>query len=175
MIKQAPTSSLSTITLNRVFDAPADLVFRVWTEPKLVALWWGVEGATNPICQMDVRPGGRWRIDMRTASGKVYRNQGVFLEVVENKRLVYSDFPDPELPEWQGVPPEPRLHTVTFDGRGDETYVSLEVQMASEADRDRMIAFGMPDGLKQGFDRLAALLEDFRRQRRAAPSASESP
>lgn len=173
------TEGRSTITLNRVFDAPADLVFRIWTEPRLVALWWGVDGATNPVCEMDVRPGGRWRIDMRTASGRVYRNQGVFLEVEENRRLVYSDIPDPEMPEWQGAPPMPWLHTVTFDRRGDETCVSVEVQMASEADRDRMIAFGMPEGLKQGFDRLAALLddlagEDARRRTLRSPSGGRT-
>lgn len=159
------------IVLSRVFDGPPDLVFRIWTDPRLVALWWGVEGATNPTCELDVRPGGRWRIDMRTASGRLYRNQGVYLEVVENSRLVYSDIPDPDLPEWRGEPPGSRWHTVTFTGRGHQTHVTLEVRMESEADLDRMSALGMPDGLNQGFDRLARLLASLR----ARPSPFSGP
>src|SRR5262245_34419576 len=48
--------------LTRVFDAQRDLVFKVWTDPRYVALWWGVDGATNPHCELDVRVGGAWRI-----------------------------------------------------------------------------------------------------------------
>lgn len=166
-----PTSrSESTIVLTRLFDGPPDLVFRIWTHPPLVALWWGVEGATNPVCELDVRPGGRWRIDMLTASGRVYRNEGVYLDVVENERLVYSDIPDPELPEWQGETPGARRHTVTFASCGDRTEVTLEVAMESDADHARMTAFGMPDGLAQGLDRLATLLAELQ-SGRGAPEA----
>lgn len=174
MTSQAVFPVRSAIVLTRVFDGPPDLVFRVWTDPKLVALWWGVEGASNPICELDVRPGGRWRIDMRTTSGRTYRNEGVYLEVVENKRLVYSDIPDPEISEWQGRPPAPRLHTVTFTEHDNRTHVSLEVTMATDADRDRMIAFGMSDGLKQGFDRLARLLVSLQIRPSEAPDSNSS-
>src|SRR5262245_50329861 len=75
-------------TLSRVFAAPRDVMFRIWTDPQYVRLWWGLDGTTNPICELDVRVGGRWRIDMRTADGTVYRNGGEYLEVVENERLV---------------------------------------------------------------------------------------
>lgn len=50
-------------TLTRMFAAPRDLVFRIWTDSKYVALWWGVDGATDPVCELDARPGGRWRIE----------------------------------------------------------------------------------------------------------------
>ncbi|MBW8303095.1 MAG: SRPBCC domain-containing protein [Brevundimonas sp.] len=140
-------------------------MFRIWTHPPLVALWWGVEGATNPVCELDVRPGGRWRIDMQTASGRIYRNEGVYLDVVENERLVYSDIPDPELPEWQGETPGARRHTVPIVPRGGRTEVTLEVAMESEADHARMTAFGMPNGLAQGMERLSDLLAALRSER----------
>ena len=148
-----------TFTIDRTFAAPRGTVFKLWTDPAYVAEWWGIEGSTNPVCELDVRPGGRWRIDMRTRSGRVYRNQGVYLEVVENVRLVYTDIPDPTLPEWNGAPPAPGVHTVTFADRGEGTFVTLEVRLSSRTDRDRMLKLGARTGIGQGFDRLERLLE----------------
>jgi uncharacterized protein YndB with AHSA1/START domain len=144
--------------ITRVFRAPRPLVFKVWTEPHYVAQWWGIEGATNPECELDLRSGGQWRIVMRTASGRLYPNQGTFLEVVPNERLVYSDVPAPTLPEWEGDPPKAGLHTVVFEDDGDDTRVTLTVRLGSPADRDRMVALGAPRGLAQGFERLSRLL-----------------
>ena len=78
----------TTLELSRWFDAPRALVYRLWTDPRYVTLWWGVEVATIPNCQMDVRAGDLWRIDMRTATGTVYPNAFEFREVIENERLV---------------------------------------------------------------------------------------
>ncbi len=161
MALRTETATARTIVLDRMFDGPADLIYRIWTNPAMVAEWWGVENATIPFCELDVRPGGRWRIDMRTASGRVYRNEGAYLEVVEDKRLVYSDIPDPDIPEWAGEPPASRVHTVTFEGQGEATHVLVEVAFETIADRDRMVAFGMPEGLAQGFDRLAVFLAKY--------------
>jgi uncharacterized protein YndB with AHSA1/START domain len=145
--------------LTRVFDAQRDLVFKVWTDPRYVALWWGIDGATNPHCELDVRVGGAWRIDMRTASGTVYRNAGVFLQVVVNERLVYSDVPDPASPAWAGAPPRPYVHTVSFeDAEAGRTRVTLSVRTESAADCERLLRLGMREGIGQGLDRLARLL-----------------
>jgi uncharacterized protein YndB with AHSA1/START domain len=145
-------------SLTRVFAAPRDLVFRIWTDPKYVALWWGIDGATNPVCQLDVRPGGRWRIDMRTAGGTVYPNGGVYLEVAENTRLVFTDVSDPGSPAWKGRPPGDRLHTVTFEDDGDGTRVTLRVQFKSVVDRDLFVGAGVKEGMAQSLDRFAAVL-----------------
>ncbi len=55
------------IIITRMFDAPRALVFKAWTDPRHVARWWGPKGVTNPVCELDVRPGGAIRIDMRGA------------------------------------------------------------------------------------------------------------
>jgi uncharacterized protein YndB with AHSA1/START domain len=144
--------------ISRVFRAPRALVFKVWTDPQYVAQWWGIDGSTNPECELDVQPGGDWCIVMRTASGRLYPNGGTYLEVVPNERLVYSDVPDPGLPEWEGRAPEPGVHTVVFEDAGDDTKVTLSVRLATPADRDRMVSLGAPGGLVQGFERLARLL-----------------
>lgn len=147
-----------SFAIERTFDAPVERVFRLWTDPALVAQWWGIKDCTIPHCVLDVRVGGRWRIDMRTSSGALYRNQGTYLEIVGNSRLVYSDEPDPELREWAGKPPGQSRHTVTFTPDAQRTRVHFEVTLASTADRERLLALGMRGGWTQSFDRLEQLI-----------------
>ena len=154
----APATADRGFAIERMFDAPVERVFRLWTDPLLVAQWWGVRDCTIPLCQLDVRVSGRWRIDMLTASGALYRNQGSYLEVVENVRLSYRDEPDPEIREWAGKPPGQSRHTVSFTASGARTHVHFEVTLASAADRERLLALGMRGGWMQSFDRLEQLI-----------------
>src|SRR3982074_2584510 len=78
------------IVLTRVFDAPRELVFQAWIEPKRMAEWWGAHRFTNPAWELDVSPGGAIRIDMRGPDGVVYPMKGVFHEIVEPERLVFT-------------------------------------------------------------------------------------
>jgi uncharacterized protein YndB with AHSA1/START domain len=156
-------SGATEVTFTRVFDAPRELVYRVWTDQRYVALWWGVEGADNPVCELDVRPGGQWRIDMRTASGVVYPNGGEFVEVIENERLVYTDRSYSSSPAWKGAPPPgDRLNVVTFEDEGEGTRVTLRMQFSSVADRTFFVDAGVKRGIEQSFDRLGRILETLR-------------
>ena len=152
-------SSSTEIAITRAFAAPRDLVFKIWTDPAYVALWWGLNGARNIVHQMDVRPGGRWRIDMLVASGTNYPNGGQFLEVVENERLTYTDEPSPDSPAWNGSPPNPTINTVDFENSGQGTLVRLTVRFSSESDMQRMTATGIEKGISQGLDRLSRLVD----------------
>ncbi|OBQ73380.1 SRPBCC family protein [Mesorhizobium erdmanii] len=153
-----PATTDRSFAIERIFNAPVERVFRLWTDPALVAGWWGIKDCTIPFCALDVRVGGRWRIDMLTASGTLYRNQGSYLEVVENVRLSYRDEPDPEIREWAGKPPGHSRHTVTFTPHGKRTHVHFEVTLASAADRERLLALGMGGGWMQSFERLEQLI-----------------
>lgn len=154
----APATADRSFAIERIFNAPVERVFKLWTDPLLVAQWWGIRDCTIPHCVLDVRVGGRWRIDMLTASGALYRNQGSYLEVVENLRLSYRDEPDPEIREWAGKPPGQSRHTITFTPDGARTHVHFEVTLASTADRERLLALGMRGGWMQSFDRLQQLI-----------------
>ena len=161
----SPSQSFSSaaqrsFVIERSFAASIELVFKLWTDPALVSQWWGIKGCTIPHCVLDVRAGGRWRIDMLTASGALYRNQGQYLEVIPNRLLRYRDDPDPELQEWAGKPPGPGVHTVSFEARGAITHVRLEVILATAADRERLLALGMRGGWTESFDRLEAALRN---------------
>ena len=78
------------LVLTRVFNAPRERVWKAWTDPNQVAQWWGPAGFTNPRCEVDVRPGGVLRIDMRGPDGTVYPMSGVYREVVSPERLVFT-------------------------------------------------------------------------------------
>ena len=122
----------------------------------------GGASRARPVCELDVRPGGRWRIEVRTAGGTVYPNGGVYLDVIENRRLVYTDVSDPRSPAWQAAPPGDRLNTVTFEDAGDGTRVTLSVQFKSVADRDLFLSRGLEDGIARSLDRLERVLRDLR-------------
>src|SRR4051812_13276105 len=85
----APATGTS-IVFTRIFDAPRELVFKVWTDPQHIAQWWGPHRFTNPRCEWDARPGGKIHVDMRGPDGTVYPMAGEFREVVEPQRLVFS-------------------------------------------------------------------------------------
>ena len=83
------------LVIERIFDAPRSLVFKAWTEPERLMRWWGPNGVTTVSCKMDLRAGGAWRISMR-CRGNEERQQGVFREIVEPERLVFTyAFEDP--------------------------------------------------------------------------------
>ena len=79
------------IVVVRVFDAPRALVFKAWTDPKRLAEWWGPKGFTNPVCEADPRPGGKWRIVMRGPDGADYPHGGQYLEVTPPERIVMTN------------------------------------------------------------------------------------
>jgi uncharacterized protein YndB with AHSA1/START domain len=142
------------IVFERVFDAPRELVFKASTEPKLFAEWWRPQGYTNEIHEMDVRPGGAWRIDQRGPDGTVYPFHGEYREVEAPARLVltqgFADFP-------------PALVTVTFEEQPDgRTKVTSALRLGSVEERDAMLQSGCREGAAQSLDRLAELLATLR-------------
>ena len=115
------------LVIKRVFDAPRELVFAVWTDPEHVAQWWGPNGFSTTIQEMDVRPDGIWRLVMHGPDGTDYKNKIVFLEVVKPERLVYKHEPE------EGTEPVTFETTVTFADRGDKTEITLRMLFPSAA------------------------------------------
>jgi uncharacterized protein YndB with AHSA1/START domain len=150
------------IVIRRRFEAPCEFVYRIWTDPNYVAQWWGTDGATSTVREFDLRPGGRWRIDMRTASGDVYVNAGIYDEIVENERIVYTDETDPAIVWPDGLPPARGVFTVTFERAGAATNVTIHARFRSLLERDRVARTGMIEGIEAGLERLEQLLETIR-------------
>jgi uncharacterized protein YndB with AHSA1/START domain len=109
------------LVITRIFAAPRALVFKAWTDPAQAARWWGPQGFMTFSCQMDVRPGGAWRIGMRSPEGTDHWKQGVYREIVEPERLVFTYAWEDE----NGKPGHETLVTVSFAERGAETELRL--------------------------------------------------
>jgi uncharacterized protein YndB with AHSA1/START domain len=140
----------STILMTRVFDAPRELVFDAWTDPRHVGQWWGPRGFTTTTFEMDVRPGGEWRFVMHGPDGRDYPNRIVFSEVVRPQRLAYAHRGDDE------SEPVSFQVTVTFDDVGGRTRLTMRSQFPSAEERDRVIReYGAVEGGKQHLERLA--------------------
>ncbi|HEY1939102.1 MAG TPA: SRPBCC domain-containing protein [Candidatus Angelobacter sp.] len=78
------------MVVTRVFDAPRELVWKAWTDPKYVMQWWGPKGCTAPVCKMDFRVGGKFLICMRTPDGQEGWNGGEYHEIVLHEKIVSS-------------------------------------------------------------------------------------
>jgi uncharacterized protein YndB with AHSA1/START domain len=148
---------------------PRERVFEAWTEPKHLARWWGPRSITNPVCEMDVRPGGAYRITMRDANGETYPIKGFFREVVRPERLVMSMDCSEHSQKWHDMvcpkhavgdknPVGEILCTVTFEEDAGKTKVTVRQRFASVEIRNAMVRLGMKDGWSQSFDKLTELL-----------------
>lgn len=133
----------------RIFKAPRDLVWKAWTDPQCVAQWWGPHGFTNPVCEMDVRPGGQWHVEQRAPDGTRHVFRGEFLEVDAPARLVNTQ---------RYFDHAPIIVVVTFEDGDSETRVTTTVYFASKADLDATLSAGMEWGMGQSHARLDALL-----------------
>lgn len=146
------------IVIKRTLDAPRELVFAVWTDPKHLPHWYGPDGFTITIHEMDLRPGGVWRLTMHGPDGRDYHNKIVFSEVVRPERLVYRHVSEP------GTEPATHQTTVTFAARGDKTDLTLRMVFDSNEARDHIIrTYGAVEGGKQTVGRLADYLATLHR------------
>ena len=148
------TYATRELTLTRVFDAPRDLVFRMWTEPKHMAQWWGPKGFTNPVCELDVRPGGAIRINMRAPNGAVYPMTGTFREIVRPERLVFISFAE----DHDGLRVIESLTTVTFAEQAGKTTMTVHASAVALAPIGAQYLQGMEAGWNGSLDRLAELV-----------------
>jgi uncharacterized protein YndB with AHSA1/START domain len=142
------------LTIVRVFDAPRELVFKAWTDPKHVSQWWGPKDFTNPVCEMDVRPGGALRIVMRAPDGAEHPMKGIFREVVPNERLVFTNI----AVDAAGNHLLEGLTIVTLAEQGGRTKLTLVTRATGLVDLAAQMLSGMDQGWTQSIDRLAAHL-----------------
>ncbi len=87
---QSAGSEQERMTITRVFDAPVDLVWKAWTDPKYVMQWWGPNGFTSPVCKMDFRVGGRSLCCMKSPDGQEFWNAIEYHEIVPHEKIVSS-------------------------------------------------------------------------------------
>lgn len=143
------------LRLTRLIDAPREKLFRAWTEPELLKQWFAPLPYTTPAAELDVRPGGANFVVMRGPDGKEFPNRGVYLEVVPNERLVFTDA---YTQAWE--PSQKPFMTVilTFEDEGGKTRYTARVCHWTQADRETHEKMGFHEGWGRCADQLAALV-----------------
>ena len=142
------------VAITRVFDAPRALVWRAWTDPAMMANWFGPRGFTSSVPELDLRVGGALRIVMHGPDGNDYPMKGVFLEVAPPERLVYSnialDKDGNHLLEGET--------TVTLSEQDGKTTLYLVSHMVGRVPIAPQMLAGMEAGWTQSIDKLGELL-----------------
>jgi uncharacterized protein YndB with AHSA1/START domain len=154
---QSPTAVISTpsereIRIEREFDAPREIVWSVWTNPKLIPEWWGPRGSQARVDKMDVRTGGSWRFIVGDCEDNETAFRGTYREVTPPERIVQTF-------EWEGMPGHVAVETAVFEDLGQRTRVTTTSLFHTTEERDGMLASGMEIGVHDTYARMDELLE----------------
>lgn len=148
-----PVISERELFLSRDVDVPRESLFKAWTTQ--LPLWWGPHGTTTPLCEMDLRSGGIFRTIMRAPDGTEFSTRGVFLEVLKNERIVFTDAYGPD---WEPAPDIFFTAIITFEeisgGRTNYTARALHWTVANREKHERM---GFHQGWGESLDRLVEI------------------
>ncbi len=160
--KKAPTHTPAAasspnreLVITRIIDAPREKIFQAWTQPELLKQWFAPKPWTTPIAELDVRPGGSSLIVMRGPDGAEFPNRGVYLEVVPNERLVFTNA---YIKAWE--PSEKPFMTViiSLEDLAGKTRYTARVLHWTVADREAHEKMGFHQGWSQCADQLTTLL-----------------
>ena len=142
------------LVLTRLIDAPAEKLYRAWTDPTLIVRWFTPPPWKTVAAELDVRPGGSSYVLMRGPNGEEMPNRGVYLEVIPNRKLVFTDA---FVKAWEPSGHAFMTGTLTFEPRGTKTLYTARVQHWSVADREAHEQMGFHAGWGIATDQLAAL------------------
>jgi uncharacterized protein YndB with AHSA1/START domain len=150
-----PVEGRREVIITRIIDAPRELVFEAWTDPKHMAQWWGPRYFTNPVCELDLRPGGAILIHMQGPDGVVYPMKGVFREILKPERLVFTSG---ALEDEEGTSMLESLTTVTFAEHEGKTKLTVHAVVTKAEPGTEVALAGMEEGWSQSLDKLTKLL-----------------
>jgi uncharacterized protein YndB with AHSA1/START domain len=145
----------------REFDAPRELVFEAWTDPKHLTQWWGPQGFTNPVCDWDVRPGGKIYDVMRAPTGERYPMGGEFREILAPGKLIFSS----GALDKEGDLTFEFLHTVNFAERRGRTLLTIQSRITKTTVGPDKCLGGFETGMTASLEKLAELLVTYERKK----------
>lgn len=143
------------IIIDRIFNAPVEMVWQAWTKAENIAKWWGPKGFNTTVKQHDFREGGKWEYVMIDESGNEYPAIGVFKEIVLHKKISSSD----EFGDFQSASekfdfPKVKLFTTLFESMGEQTKLTLIYDHASMIEKEKHIKLGVIGGWNTSLDKL---------------------
>ena len=154
--KTTTTTEGRNLILTRLIDAPREKVFKAWTDPDMMKQWFAPKPWTAPVVETDVRTGGSSLVVLRGPEGQEFPCPGVYLEVVPNKRLVFTDA---YTKNWEPSDKPFMTVTVTFDNEAGGTRYTAVCKHWNDADREAHEKMGFHQGWATCAEQLAALVE----------------
>ena len=148
-----PDPDARRLVISRDIRAPRDLVWRAFADPFHLAQWWGPAGFTNPVCEIDLRPGGRWHHVMRGPDGREYPTDSIFTEVVPPERIVYRNAAATDAVFGDNPPPS-FVRVITFEDVGGVTRLTITAYFDTVEEKAAVIWRGFREGVNEGFDKL---------------------
>ncbi len=164
------------VVISRLIAAPRALVFKAWTDPDHLRHWWGPRDFTIPVCEIDPRPNGTYRLVMRAPDGTDYPMSGIVLAVVEPERIVWTIALEDHPPQWHaqlarlrekngaGPPLHQPVMTATFEEAAGGTRLTITTRFESVAERNAFAEMGMVAGWNESLDRLEAEMRRMQEQ-----------
>jgi PhnB protein len=144
MQKKESSTADREIKISRLFNAPVELVWEVWTNPDHIKKWWGPNGFTNTIHQMDVKKDGEWNLIMHGPDGTDYVNKSIFKEIIHHKKIVYQHVSGPNF-----------IATIEFESRDETTFMNWHMLFETREQFIQVVkTFKADEGLKQNIEKL---------------------
>jgi uncharacterized protein YndB with AHSA1/START domain len=151
------------LNIKRTFNAPRELVFKAWTDPDLVAKWWGPDMFTTPTAEVEARQGGKLYIVMHGPKGTDYDidlpMRGVFTEYDPPRKLVFTN---EALYDDKGIPQLATICTVSFDEAGSQTHMTLQIVLTKITEASKAAWAGSEMGWNQSLDKLASFIRSYK-------------
>ncbi len=142
------------LTITRTFNAPRELVWKVWTEAKHIEQWWGPKGFTNPVCHWNAQVGDKLLIHMKAPDGVVYPMDGEFQEIVKQEKIVFTS----AALDKSGGRLFEVLNTITFIEEGDKTKIILHFIFSKITPQGALHIAGAEMGWNMSLDKLSNYL-----------------
>jgi uncharacterized protein YndB with AHSA1/START domain len=139
------------IVMQRVFNAPARILFDIWTKPEHVRKWYGVRSTTVTVCDIDLRVGGAWRWVVTDPKGMEIAFSGVFREIDAPRRLVRTE-------RFEAMPGPGCIVTLSFDEKDGQTTLTMHMLFENKEQRDGCLRSGMELGVKEVYQNIDKLL-----------------
>jgi uncharacterized protein YndB with AHSA1/START domain len=143
------------IVITQIFDAPRDLVWKIYKNPELLSKWWGPKMLKTDVEKMEVKTGGSWRVVQQDPEGNKFGFHGVYHDV--------QPYQVTRTMEWEGMPGHVLLESVKMEEIDGKTKVTNNTVFQSVEDRDGMIETGMKDGVMESYDRFVELLKELQK------------
>ena len=137
------------LLISRTLNAPVELVWEAWSRPEHIANWWGPDGFTTTINEMDLRAGGLWNLVMHGPDGTDFDNKSIFREIIPLKKIVYEHISYPWI-----------LATITFEDQGEQTLLKWHMLFESAEEFLKVVkTFKADKGLEQNIGKLGVYLD----------------